>query len=768
MPLRMRKVPSGPLSLCVGLAGAALLCLGQVVSSAELKHPVPSPLPIVRLDEPIKVDGDLSDPGWQKATPIETWFETNPGDNLPPRVKSVGYLAYDDRFFYVGLRFDDPEPKKIRAPLGDRDNLSSATDYGGLIIDTRNDGRTAILFLANARGLQYDAVTDDGGSGEDSSPNFYWDSAGRITETGWTLEIRVPFTSLRYPNSDPQTWGIMLYRNYPRDFRYQFFTTRLPKDTNCFVCHSNKLDDLTGLPNAGHLIAAPYLSGSQTAAPEGDTGTPLKNGRVRAHVGMDVKWTPTAGTALDATLNPDFSQVESDVAQISTNERFAIFYPEKRPFFLEGINLFSTPIQAVYTRTITSPQFGARGTGRWGKVAFTGLVSDDRGGGQVVLPGTTGSDFANQDFHSFVAVGRARRDIGASFVSFLASDREEPQGAFNRVLGPDFQWRPSKRDVVSGQLLWSFTRTPQRPDLTSQWDGRSLSGHAADASWGRTTTRYDVYTEGKDISRGFRADNGFIPQVGYREVYLETGYTWRPKRGLIRRFRVFFYGDDLGERGGALLSRTISPGFGLDARWYTFVRVRFAWERARVGEAVETLPRRRLYVTVTSSPSRLLSGISLDGYVGRDIDYDGVRRGSGGKVVLGMPLRLTDHLEVRLDEEVRWLNVDVGARSQPWLFTARVDRLRTTYTLTSRAFARVIGQYVSTRRDPSLYASSVARSDGQLTASALIAYKLDWQTVLYAGYGDDRELSTVQPGDRDRLVRTGRQFFVKVSYAFQR
>ena len=204
-----------------------------------------------------RIDGDLSDEAWKQASRTEEWFETNPGDNTPPRVRNVGYLAYDERFLYVGLEFEDPDPSRIRAPLGDHDNLSSTTDYGGVLLDTRNDGRTGTLFLANARGLQYDAVSDDGGGGEDDSPDFYWDAAGRITATGWTLEIRVPFASLRYPRTDPQTWGFMLYRNYPREFRYQFFTTRLPKGTNCFVCHSNKLVGLTGLPKGGHFVAAP-------------------------------------------------------------------------------------------------------------------------------------------------------------------------------------------------------------------------------------------------------------------------------------------------------------------------------------------------------------------------------------------------------------------------------------------------------------------------------------------------------------------------------
>jgi hypothetical protein len=756
LPPMFKRLYSAVIFACVIFAGAVAAGLA---AAADETPPV---LPMARITTPIVIDGDLSDPGWREATPITTWFEVNPGDNTPPRARNLGYLAYDARFVYIGLQFEDPEPSQIRAPLGDRDALSSSTDYGGVILDTRNDGRTATLFLANARGLQYDAVTDDGGSGEDSSPDFYWDSAGAITSTGWSLEIRIPFTSLRYRRADPQTWGVILYRNYPRDFRYQFMTTRLPKGSSCFICHSNKLPGITGLPNAGHVVAAPYLSARESASPQDDSGTPLRNGPVRGTAGLDLKWTPTAGVAIDGTVNPDFSQVESDVAQISANERFALFYPEKRPFFLEGINLFSTPIQAVYTRTITSPRFGLRGTGKWGALAFTGLVADDRGGGQVILPGPNGSSFANQDFRSLVAVGRLRRDFGASFLSLLLSDREQPGGSFNRVLGPDFQWRPNGQDVVSGQLLWSFTRTPDRPDLAQQWDGRRLDDHAADAYWFRSTKTYDLSAEYRDVGAGFRADNGFVPQAGYREAYLEPGYTWRPESGPVRRLRVFLISDYSTDREAKLLGQIISPGFGLDGRWSTFVRIRYAWERIRAGDGDRTLPRGRLIFTVTSTPSPLLPGLTLDGYVGGDIDFDGGRRGAGGKVTLTLPLRLTDHLELRLDEEARWLNVDT-TEGRARLFTAWVHRLRATYTLTSRAFVRLVAQYVSTRRDPTLYADPVARREGSFTGSALVAYKLNWQTVLYGGYGDSRELV-----DQARLAPSERQLFLKVSYAFQR
>ena len=363
------------------------------------------------------------------------------------------------------------------------------TDYGGVILDTRHDGRTGVLLAANARGIQYDSVLDDASGNEDPSPDFFWESAAKITARGWTLELRVPFSSLRYKNVDPQTWGIMLYRNYPRDRRYQFFSTTLPRGGNCFVCRTNPLEGLTGLPKGGHLIVAPYASASQNGRATDDTAAALHDGSVKPHAGADVKWTPNAEDAIDFTLNPDFSQVESDTAQITANQRFALFYPEKRPFFLEGVELLATPIQAVYTRTITDPNWGVRATGKHKGIGYTVLVADDAGGGSMVLPGPNGSGLAPVDFSSGVVVGRARRDLGSSFIGALVTLREAGSNGHNRVAGPDFQWRPSHKDVVTGQLFFSQTETPEPPGRHTRMGRQQLSAPMRPICRGATTRR---------------------------------------------------------------------------------------------------------------------------------------------------------------------------------------------------------------------------------------------------------------------------------------
>lgn len=735
--------------------------LGPAAPAAAADPQPGTTLTIQKAAGPIAVDGDLTDAGWTGIEGVTTWYETNPGDNIEPKVKNVGYLAYDDEAFYAAFDFADPQPGQIRAPYGDRDNVSSSTDYGGVILDSENDAKTAILFLANPRGIQYDAVTNDA-SGEDSSPDFYWEAAGKINETGWQLELRIPFSSLRYAeNGAPQTWGILLYRNHPRDRRFQYFSARLPRDVNCFICNSNKLTGLENLPSGAHWVAAPYATAAQESAPRAGLGTSLEDGDAEADGGLDLKWTPNNDTTIDATINPDFSQIESDVAQISTNERFALFFPEKRPFFLEAVDLFQTPVQAVYTRSVTSPKAGLRATGRLAGTSYTLLATEDRGGGLAIIPGVESSDFALQDFESRVYLTRLKRDFGSSFLGFLGTARDIDGGGNNRVFGPDFQWRPKPADVLTGQFLWSTSDTPSRPELADEWDGRELSGHAYHLWYNHFTDLIDVYLEGRDVTDEFRADTGFVPQVGYREAYGEVGHTFRPK-GFFNRFRVFTFHDYNEDQQGDTLSTIQAVGFGANFRWNSFLRLEIREDQARAGGRL--FERFRPRIELDTSPGRILNRINLRMRAGEDIDFANAREGEGADFQLFTSILPVDRLALSLNLNYRWLDVPIAGRGHERLFTAEVARLRAQWTFNSRAFLRLIGQHVETANDPQLFTFPVDRKSQTVTGSVLFAYKINWQSVLFVGYGDDREYTA----DTAHLEPSGRQLFVKVSYAFQR
>jgi hypothetical protein len=744
---------------------SACIALGVLVAfTAPVRAAVPSPGPPLTIRKaagPIVIDGDVTDPGWQGIEPITHWYETNVGDNVEPQVKNVAYLTYDDHYFYAAFVFEDPNPKGIRAPLGDHDAVPSSTDYAGVIIDCHNDGKTAQMFLSNPAGVQYDAISSDV-SGEDNSPDFYWDSQGKITATGWTLEIRIPFSTLRYGDAKAPTFGVLLYRNYPRDRRYQFFSARLPRDVNCFICNSSKMNGLANLPQGSHLVVAPFATGSQTAEPEAGLGTPLKGQSFDSKAGLDAKWNPGANAAIDLTLNPDFSQIESDVAQIGANERFALFYPEKRPFFLEGIDLFSTPFQAVYTRTITEPNAGGRATGRFGSTSYTALVTQDVGGGRVILPGPEGSGAAPQDFISDVGILRVRRDFGPSFVSVMGNGRLIHGGGYNTVFGPDFQWRPKPSDNVTGQYLLSYSETPNRPDLTAEWDGRKLSSGAGLLYWSHGTPHEDWFVQYQNLGTDFRADQGFIPQVGYSEIFLDGGYTIRPKKGFVSRWRMFTTDWYDREPNGDLLSRRVSLGSGFDGRLNSFIRIELNSDAIRSqGEVFE---RFRPRLVVQTAPGRVINQINVDAQFGDEIDFANARTGHGPSLVTSATVRPSDHLTLSLAWSYRALNVDDPNLGSGRLFTAQVERLRAVYAFNARSFVRLIGQYVQTTSNPALYLFPVDPKTATFSGSGLVAYKLNWQTVMYVGYGSEHDYMTAT----DRLEPAMRQFFAKLSYAWQR
>ena len=710
-----------------------------------------APIALHRAEGPIAVDGDLGDAGWRNAARIDTFYETNPADNQPPPVKTLALLTYDEQAFYIGIHAFDPDPSKIRAPYVDRDQVIGTDDNIAVFLDTRNDRRSAIELRVNPRGIQGDAVYNDANQVEDFSPDFFYDTAAKIGSDGWIAEFRIPFSSLRYSSADPQTWGILVWRNYPRDFRYFIHSAPVPRGSNCLICLAHEITGLTQLPAAGHFVAAPYVTLQGLQHPKDDElGAPFETDPLKARTGIDVKYNPSADKTLDVTINPDFSQIESDVAQITANQRFAIFFQEKRPFFLEGSDLFATPLQVAYTRTITAPRWGLRTTGKLGATAYTLLVSQDKGGGLVILPGPTESGFALQDTKSLSTIGRLRRDYGASFIGAILTDRENRGGGHNRLLGPDFQWRPSDSDAITGQLLVSDTEDRSHPE----WNATS---HAFNASWNRQKQSYDTLVDVKDIGDRFRADLGFLPQVGYRQLDGHVAKRLYPENRWVSFLRASVNVDYQTDRNNDTTFRQLLLG----TNFFGFKNLQAAFdvrpqEQVRVGGKLLEQTYGTFFAQI--DPNRRFTRIIVQGRLGDSIDFENQRVGRGATLGVSGIVRPTDRLELALDTNREWLDAR-GSR----VYLAQVERLKTTYSFSAKSLLRVVGQYVSTTRDPSQYIRFVDPHEGGFTGSVLYSYKINWQTVLFAGYGDDRVLTA-----DNRLLQQDRSLFVKVSYAIQR
>ncbi len=461
--------------------------------------------------------------------------------------------------------------------------VPSYTDYGGVILDPRGDGKTAQMFLANARGIQYDAISSDA-TGEDSSPDFYWESAGRVVEGGWRLEMRIPFSSIRYVDPNPDHWGILLYRNQPRDYRYQYFSSRLPRERNCFICN---VRDLTGMNGAA--ARRPLGGGAlRDRRPELERavdgpGSRLETGSAEFDGGADFKWLPNPDTVIDATINPDFSQIELDSAQISANERFALFLPEKRPFFLESVDLFSTPIQAVYTRTFSSPRWGARATGGSEKTKYTLLVGEDRGGGSVILPGAESSDLVRPGLR-LVGRDRPRPPRGRQLVRELPllrprarRRRLQPRGRSRLRVAPD------RAGHGHGAAALERERDAATAP-TSRPSGTAARSPATPPSSGGTAPTGDL---GLLPARHATSATSSAPTTASCRRSATGGPTARSaapsgrRTAPVRRIRLFGFGEYNADQEGRLLSARLAAGFGLDAPLNSFVRVELGADDVR-------------------------------------------------------------------------------------------------------------------------------------------------------------------------------------------
>jgi hypothetical protein len=359
-----------------------------------------------------------------------------------------------------------------------------------------------------------------------------------------------------------------------------------------------------------------------------------------------------------------------------------------------------------------------------------------------------------------VGIGRLRHDLGGSFLGLVATGRHVDGGGHNWVAGPDFQGRTTN-DRVTGQFLWSDSRTPDRPDLAAEWDGRSLSGHGIEIDWNHNTRTWEGRLEYEDFADGFRDDQGFVPQVGFREVEGFVGYSFWPQ-GFLRHVRPFVVAEYSADRDGELVNQRVLPSVFLSGRKNLAAELNVAFDRVRTGALV--LPRTQFLYFVQIDPSRAFPRVVLQGFVGEDVDVEGARVGTGASVQATLTVRPDPRLTLDAVSAIRWLDVrpDESAAKER-LFTAQVQRLKATIGFNARAFLRLIGQYVATDRDPALYPTPVPAEEATFSGSALFSYRLNWQTALFLGYGDDRELDEI--GDMRRMQRS---FFVKLSYALQR
>ena len=488
------------------------------------------------------------------------------------------------------------------------------------------------------------------------------------------------------------------------------------------------------------------------------------NKPVRFDGGVDAKWTPNANNAIDATLNPDFSQVESDVAQIVTNQRFALFYPEKRPFFLEGAGALLLPhpggLHAEHhVAALGSP--GDRASSI--RTSTPRFVAEDRGGGSVILPGSNGSGFADQDFSSFVAHGaRAGTTSGSPSSASSRPTARSAAAATTACTGRTSSGAPAITTRSPASSSSPTRRRPTGPTSRDQWTGQKLDSHAADVWYSHSTGRGTGSRSSRTSATGSAPTTASCPRSATARPTARRDTRSGPRSFPISRLRTFLQADYQADTGGNQISRSVSPGFGMDGLWNSFTRLRYAYDRVRSGNT--TFPRRQLVYQFQVSPPRWITQFIVQGTVGEQIDFDNSRPGSGADVNMQATIRPTDHLKLDLVAARSWVNVDPrdGRRLPAPLHRGRGTGEGDLHVHVARVPAPDRAARRDAARSLDLHVRGDRRKDADFTGSALFAYKLNWQTVMFLGYGDNRTLL-----EDDRYAKAGHQFFLKLSYAFR-
>jgi hypothetical protein len=507
------------------------------------------PVRMVRFDKPPVIDGKLDDEVWQQAKLLKDFYQVQPGDNIAPSKPTEVMLGYDSKFLYVAFHCYD-EPDKVRANIPKRDNIFD-DDYVGILFDTFNDHRKAYEFDFNPLGVQADGIWTDG-QNEDFNPDIVMESKGLVTSDGWTVEVAIPFKSLRYVAGKDKLWGAHFWRRIKRFNNELDMWMPLNRDISSWLAQEGHLSGLEGISAERTLELIPSLTLSETGKRTGtlsaaqlatgmlDPGR-LVNEPIKFDPGLTGKYTITPNVTLDFAINPDFAQVESDQLVVTANQRFPIFFAEKRPFFLEGIDIFQTQIAAVDTRTIIDPDFAVKLTGKVDRNTFGLLLASDNGPGNFSPEERLTANPRLVGKNASFGILRLKRDIGKkdSFIGLLATYNRFVD-RYNELGGFDTRLRVDKQTTFSAQVLATHSRRPFfYPDEGGTFD-RKENGFIYAVDYNKNGRHFGYDLSGVGRTRYYRADVGFNRRVNTNNFNGFFRYNSEPKpKARLISWRVY-------------------------------------------------------------------------------------------------------------------------------------------------------------------------------------------------------------------------------------
>jgi hypothetical protein len=729
----------------------AVTCPQESVKTNQGTGSVEDPYLVPKTESDVRVDAVLDEEAWENALVLELKFEVRPGENIPPPVRTEVLLTYDKDNLYAAFRCYDPKPSAIRAHLRDRDTLGG-DDWIALIFDTFNDNRRSFDFIVTAQGVQFDQIETQ--TSEDPGWDTIWNCSSKITEWGYAVEIAIPFSSLRFQRKQgSQVWGFDAVRRYPREHAYHIGLFPRDRSNNCYLCQAVKIKGFEGASPGLNIEFNPTAIGARTdARPDFPQGS-LEKQDQDAEVGLTARWGMTPNLTLNLTANPDFSQVEADAWQLDINQPFALFYPERRPFYTEGADFFSALESVIYTRMMRDPTWGLKLTGKEGTHTIGAYVVRDRLT-NLIFPGNQGSNSTSLDQANTSSVFRYKKDFGQRYtVGLLATDREG-RDYYNRVYGFDLDFRFTRTNQIQLLVLGSKTRYP---DVVANDYGQpsgSFSSGLISFEYDHNSRTWGWWADYEEAGPGFRADLGYYPRVGYRNAEGGLNYRWNaPPNSWWSLFMVGSEVNYFEDQDGNLLNRSASLWFAYNGTMQSSLFIR--GRRTREGYNSRLFDQTYFAVEGGFWPTSKLM-LMMSTIFGDQIDYENTRLGKRFRLTPYLTYNLGKHLRLSLAHTYERMTVQ-----NERLYTANILQPTVVYQFNVRTFFRAIIQYVDYDYNVSNYTFPKEPEYRRFFTQVLFSYKINPRTLLFVGYSDN-----YFAGQGFGLTQSDRTFFVKLSYAW--
>jgi hypothetical protein len=731
------------------LLAVVWFALAESPLQASSRQNPASPVEVPEVQLPPRLEDFLGETPAVPALRIDTFVQRHPGDGTPASEETIAYLSHDRSALYVVFVCRDRDPQNIRARLTRREDII-ADDLVGVLLDTFHDRRRAYVFLVNPRGIQRDAILTEG-LGEDVSYDTLWESRGQITSTGYVVWMAIPFKSILF-SSGPgsgSTWGIGLTRRIPRTTE-EVFWPAVSRSVEGTVPQLAPVEGFRNLTAGQNVSLIPYGAFADARFLEGSQGS-YRTAR-DARGGLDVKAVWRDSLAVDLTANPDFSHVETDDPQVTINQRFEVFLPEKRPFFLENAATFQTPETLFFSRRIVSPRWGTRLTGKAGGWNIGSLVAEDR----VVEDTSPAGD-------ALIGVVRVQREIGReSTIGALLTSRDAGD-IRNNVASIDARIRLAPQ--------WTFQAQAVRS--SQDGDASSPAGTAVVAELNRTGRHLTLVNRYLARSPSFVTQLGFVPRTDIRQAFQLTTYRWRPKSGTLLAFGPGLTSSVIWDYDGEQLDRNINPHFGFEFRGATQVLVGGFDNRETFGGHTFQVRAGQVHVS-----SAWLKWMELAGFfqAGTRINYApaaGLAAFLADTTDAFARVTLRPSTAILFEQSYIYTQLQAtrAAAEVPHtgrIFVNHLARSKLSVQVTRELSVRAILDYGEVASDPSL-TSVLPRK--RVSGDLLATYQLNPWTAIYLGYTDGSENlhssdSETLPPPR-RFQRTERQVFAKASYVLR-